>query len=103
MQYQWVIRIVLFKWTILKTANVAELGPLLENHERFPERVNAGFMQVVNRNHIKLRVYERGAGETQACGSGACAAAAVGIMQGLLIVKCKLIYLVVSCLLSGKA
>ena len=68
----------------IKTANVAELGPLLESHERFPERVNAGFMQVVNRNHIKLRVYERGAGETQACGSGACAAAAVGIMQGLL-------------------
>lgn len=68
----------------IETANVAELGPLLENHERFPERVNAGFMQVVNRNHIKLRVYERGAGETQACGSGACAAAAVGIMQGLL-------------------
>lgn len=65
-------------------ANVAELGPLLEQHERFPERVNAGFMQVINRNHIKLRVYERGAGETQACGSGACAAAAVGIMQGLL-------------------
>ena len=55
----------------IETANVAELGPLLENHERFPERVNAGFMQVVNRNHIKLRVYERGAGETQACGSGA--------------------------------
>lgn len=68
----------------IETANVAELGPLLEGHERFPERVNAGFMQVVNRSHIKLRVYERGAGETQACGSGACAAAAVGIMQGLL-------------------
>ena len=68
----------------IETANVAELGPLLENHERFPERVNAGFMQVVNRNHIIFRVYVRGAGETQACGSGACAAAAVGIMQGLL-------------------
>ena len=68
----------------IETANVAELGPLLESHERFPERVNAGFMEVVNRNHIKLRVYERGAGETQACGSGACAAAAVGMMQGLL-------------------
>ena len=68
----------------VETANVAELGPLLESHERFPERVNVGFMQVVNRHHIKLRVYERGAGETQACGSGACAAAAVGIMQGLL-------------------
>ncbi len=68
----------------IQTANVAELGPLLENHERFPERVNVGFMQVVNRNHVKLRVYERGAGETQACGSGACGAVAVGIMQGLL-------------------
>ncbi|PJG85761.1 diaminopimelate epimerase [Conservatibacter flavescens] len=68
----------------VETANVADLGPLLEKHERFPERVNVGFMQVLNRNHIKLRVYERGAGETQACGSGACAAAAVGIMQGVL-------------------
>ncbi|EFL80323.1 diaminopimelate epimerase [Actinobacillus pleuropneumoniae] len=63
---------------------VNELGPLLENHERFPERANIGFMQVVNRNHIKLRVFERGAGETQACGSGACGAVAVGIMQGVL-------------------
>ncbi|TDQ59612.1 diaminopimelate epimerase [Mesocricetibacter intestinalis] len=68
----------------IATANVARLGPLIEKHERFPERVNAGFMQVINRNHIKLRVYERGTGETEACGSGACAAAAVGIMQGLL-------------------
>ena len=68
----------------IQTANVEQLGPLLENHERFPERVNAGFMQVVNRHHIKLRVYERGTGETQACGSGACAAVAVGIMQGVL-------------------
>ena len=68
----------------IKTANVEQLGYLLESHERFPERVNVGFMQIINRNHIKLRVYERGAGETQACGSGACAAAAVGIMQGVL-------------------
>lgn len=68
----------------IDTANVDELGPLLECHERFPDRVNVGFMQIVDRNHIKLRVYERGAGETQACGSGACAAAAVGIMQGTL-------------------
>lgn len=68
----------------IQTAKVEKLGPLLEGHERFPERVNAGFMQVINRNHIKLRVYERGAGETQACGSGACAAVAVGIMQGVL-------------------
>ncbi|CAM3097328.1 diaminopimelate epimerase [Vibrio mytili] len=66
------------------TAEVDTLGPLLESHERFPERVNAGFMQVVDRNNIRLRVYERGAGETQACGSGACGAVAVGILQGLL-------------------
>ncbi|MGX9418615.1 diaminopimelate epimerase [Vibrio sp. RC27] len=67
-----------------ETADVETLGPLLESHERFPERVNAGFMQVKSRKHVKLRVYERGAGETQACGSGACAAVAVGIIQGLL-------------------
>ncbi|PLR34305.1 diaminopimelate epimerase [Chimaeribacter californicus] len=66
------------------TAEVETLGPVLENHDRFPERVNVGFMQVVSRDHIKLRVFERGAGETQACGSGACAAAAVGILQELL-------------------
>ncbi|CAI2327496.1 diaminopimelate epimerase [Vibrio parahaemolyticus] len=66
------------------TADVGTLGPLLESHERFPERVNAGFMQIVDRNNIRLRVYERGAGETQACGSGACGAVAVGILQGLL-------------------
>ncbi|HHC7220550.1 TPA: diaminopimelate epimerase [Vibrio parahaemolyticus] len=66
------------------TADVDTLGPLLESHERFPERVNTGFMQVVSRDHIRLRVYERGAGETQACGSGACGAVAVGILQGLL-------------------
>ncbi|WP_086981872.1 diaminopimelate epimerase [Vibrio aphrogenes] len=64
--------------------DVETVGPLLESHERFPERVNAGFMQVIDRNTIKLRVYERGAGETQACGSGACGAVAVGIEQGLL-------------------
>ena len=63
--------------------NVAEIGALVESHERFPERVNVGFMQVVSRSHIRLRVYERGAGETQACGR-ACAAVAVGIRQGLL-------------------
>ncbi|CAH6783914.1 diaminopimelate epimerase [Vibrio chagasii] len=66
------------------TADVDTLGPLLESHERFPERVNAGFMQVVNREEVRLRVYERGAGETQACGSGACGAVAVGITQGVL-------------------
>ncbi|WP_338858875.1 diaminopimelate epimerase [Serratia marcescens] len=68
----------------VKTAKVELLGPVLEGHERFPERANIGFMQVVSRDHIKLRVYERGAGETQACGSGACAAMAVGIQQELL-------------------
>lgn len=68
----------------IEAANVEQLGPLLESHERFPERVNAGFMQIVSRNEIKLRVYERGAGETRACGSGACGAVAVGIVQGLL-------------------
>ncbi len=66
------------------TADVEVLGPMLESHERFPERVNVGFMQIVNPESVKLRVYERGAGETQACGSGACAAVAVGIQQGLL-------------------
>ncbi|MDN3696667.1 diaminopimelate epimerase [Vibrio cortegadensis] len=66
------------------TTDVDKLGPLLESHERFPERVNAGFMQVVNREEVRLRVYERGAGETQACGSGACGAVAIGINQGLL-------------------
>lgn len=66
------------------TADVETLGPLLESHERFPERVNVGFMQVMSRNEVKLRVYERGAGETQACGSGACAAVAIGRQQGLL-------------------
>ncbi|MEZ8826703.1 diaminopimelate epimerase [Vibrio amylolyticus] len=68
----------------VETADVETLGPLLESHERFPERVNAGFMQVVHRDEVRLRVYERGAGETNACGSGACGAVAVGIVQGLL-------------------
>lgn len=65
-------------------ADVASLGPAIESHERFPERVNVGFMQIVDRQHIRLRVYERGAGETRACGSGACAAVAAGIQQDLL-------------------
>ncbi len=65
-------------------APVAGQGPLIENHPRFPQRVNAGFMQVVNRNAIRLRVHERGAGETLACGTGACAAVAAGIARGLL-------------------
>jgi diaminopimelate epimerase len=66
------------------TAPVATLGSRIESHALFPRRVNAGFMQVVDRHRIRLRVYERGAGETLACGTGACAAAAVGIMRGLL-------------------
>lgn len=65
-------------------APVAETGPLIENHVRFPRRVNAGFMQVVSRSQIRLRVYERGAGETLACGTGACAAVVAGIRLGLL-------------------
>lgn len=65
-------------------ADVATLGPLVENHPRFPKRVNAGFMQIVDRSHIKLRVYERGAGETMSCGTGACAAVVAGILRGLL-------------------
>ena len=65
-------------------APVARLGPQLESHERFPERVNVGFMEVVDARHIRLRVFERGAGETLACGTGACAAVAVGRRWGLL-------------------
>ncbi|EDU58112.1 diaminopimelate epimerase [Providencia stuartii ATCC 25827] len=68
----------------VKTAEVEILGPVLESHERFPERTNVGFMEIVSAHHIRLRVFERGAGETQACGSGACAAVAIGIQQGLL-------------------
>ena len=66
------------------SAPVETLGPLLERHERFPERVNAGFMQIVGRDEIRLRVFERGAGETLACGSGACAAVVCGQRRGLL-------------------
>lgn len=65
-------------------APVREWGPLIENHENFPNRVNAGFMQIVNAGTISLRVFERGAGETLACGTGACAAVVAGIRQGLL-------------------
>lgn len=68
----------------ISSAPVAELGRILESHPLFPERANIGFMQVINRKHIKLRVYERGAAETLACGSGACAAVVVGIEQNLL-------------------
>lgn len=66
------------------SAPVETLGPELEHHEQFPERVNAGFMQIINRNEIRLRVFERGAGETLACGSGACAAVLCGQRRGFL-------------------
>ena len=68
----------------VETAAVAGLGPAIERHPRFPRRVNAGFMEIVDRTHIRLRVYERGAGETLACGTGACAAVAVGRRWGKL-------------------
>ena len=66
----------------VRTALVHELGPKIENHPRFPQRVNAGFLQVIDRHRANLRVWERGAGETQACGTGACAAAVAAISQG---------------------
>lgn len=65
-------------------ANVAGLGSQIESHIQFPERVNVGFMEIVDSSHIKLRVYERGAAETKACGTGACAAVVSGIQRGLL-------------------
>ncbi|WP_220637316.1 diaminopimelate epimerase [Georgfuchsia toluolica] len=68
----------------VNTAPVAVEGAMIESHEYFPQRVNAGFMQVVDRHAIRLRVYERGAGETLACGTGACAAVVAGIRRGLL-------------------
>ncbi|AOU96645.1 diaminopimelate epimerase [Acidihalobacter yilgarnensis] len=68
----------------LDAAPVARLGPLIEAHPRFPQRVNVGFMQIITPRHIRLRVFERGVGETQACGSGACAAVAVGRDNGWL-------------------
>jgi len=66
------------------TAPVAIQGPMIESHPRFPQRVNAGFLQVVDRHSVRLRVYERGAGETLACGTGACAAVVAGISRDLL-------------------
>lgn len=68
----------------IANAPVAELGPRIENHPRFPKRVNAGFMQVVSNNEVNLRVYERGVGETLACGTGACAAVVAGNLRQLL-------------------
>jgi len=66
------------------TAPVASVGPLVESHPRFPRRVNVGFLQVVSRSQVRLRVFERGTGETLACGTGACAAVVAGIRLGLL-------------------
>ncbi len=76
----------------IKTAEVNTLGAIIERHSQFPERVNVGFMEVVNPSQINLRVFERGAGETLACGTGACAAVVSGIQRGLLAreVKVKL-------------
>jgi diaminopimelate epimerase len=68
----------------VEQAPVDSLGPLIENHPRFPKRVNAGFAEVVSRDHLRLRVWERGVGETLACGTGTCAAVAVGIKLGWL-------------------
>lgn len=68
----------------VQQAEVLKLGPKIECHPRFPNRVNAGFAQLVSRSEIRLRVFERGVGETMACGTGACAAVAVGISQGVL-------------------
>jgi diaminopimelate epimerase len=70
--------------TDVDSAPVTTEGPLIERHPRFPRRVNAGYMQLVTRAHIRLRVWERGAGETLACGTGACAAVVAGIREGLL-------------------
>jgi len=69
----------------VEQAPVLTEGPVIEHHPRFPKRVNAGFMQIIDPHHIKLRVYERGAGETLACGTGACAAVISGILRGKLI------------------
>jgi diaminopimelate epimerase len=75
----------------IDSAAVLTLGPAIEQHPRFPERVNVGFMQVLAKDTIRLRVYERGAGETLACGSGACAAMVAGHMQGLLAKRVKVV------------
>jgi diaminopimelate epimerase len=68
----------------VETAAVNTLGAKIERHPRFPRRVNVGFLQIVSRDQVKLRVFERGAGETRACGTGACAAAVVGRLRDLL-------------------
>ena len=79
------------------TENVAQIGNMIENHSQFPERVNVGFMQIISPTEIKLRVFERGVGETQACGTGACAAVVSGIQRGVLDRDVK-VHLVGGCL-----
>ena len=74
----------------IETTAVNDIGPQIQAHNQFPESVNVGFMQIIDRQTIKLRVYERGVGETQACGSGACAAAVAAIQQNLVDSKVKL-------------
>ena len=75
---------VIFAVTDVDSAPVETIGPVTESHPRFPQRVNVGFMQIVDRDTIRLRVFERGVGETLACGTGACAAVVSGIVQGKL-------------------
>jgi diaminopimelate epimerase len=75
---------VVLRVSDVKAAPVGQLGPTIEHHRLFARRTNVGFMQIVDRGHIRLRVFERGAGETLACGTGACAATAIGRRQGLL-------------------
>jgi len=75
---------VVLEVTDVDNAQVARIGPMIESHARFAKRTNVGFMQVIDRGHIRLRVFERGVGETRACGTGACGAVAVGRRQGLL-------------------
>lgn len=73
----------------IDTAPVGHIGPIIEHHPQFPKRVNVGFMQIIDRQHIRLRVFERGSGETLACGTGACAAVVSGIRRGLLDSPCQ--------------
>lgn len=73
----------------IDTAPVGQIGPMIEHHRRFPNRVNVGFMQIIDRQHIRLRVFERGSGETLACGTGACAAVVSGIRRDRLDSPCQ--------------
>ena len=80
--YQSAIRTRCYSSTSVNDAPVATLGPLLARHERFPRGVNVGFCQVIDAGFARLRVFERGVGETRACGTGACAAAVAGVLTG---------------------